>query len=115
MPSADEMSAQGLAECLEWPVVHAAAFWAWAKASPKPELQALVRATDRLLAIVNGMGDRPRVEKLWRHHQYKYLTPKTLVLGLEAMVEQALLDRATATRLQNLVLEDTDKVGRWKD
>jgi hypothetical protein len=115
MASADEMSAQGLSECLEWPLAHAGAFWTWAKASPKPELQALVRATDRLLAIVNGLGDRHRVEKLWRHHQYKYLTPKALVLGLEVMHDEGLLDRATATRLQNLVLEDTDKVGRWKD
>jgi len=114
MPSADEMSAQGLAECLEWPITSAAAFWAWAKESPKPDMQALVRATDRLLVVVNGMQDRPRVEKMWRHHQYKYLTPKTLVLGLELMLGEGLLDRTTATRLQNLVLEDTDKVGRWK-
>jgi len=114
MASADEMSVHGLAECLEWPVVHAAVFWAWAKANPKPEFQALVRATDRLLVVVNGMQDRPRVEKMWRHHQYKYLTPKTLVLGLELMLGEGLLDRTTATRLQNLVLEDTDKVGRWK-
>ena len=115
MSRADDMSVQGLAECLEWPIASAAAFWTWAKASPKPEMQALVQATDRLLAIVNGMQDRHRVEKIWRRHQREYLTPKTLVLGLEAMVEQALLDRTTATRLQNLVLEDTDKVGRWKD
>jgi hypothetical protein len=115
MSNADEMSVQGLAECLEWPIASAAAFWTWAKTSAKPDMQALVHATDRLLAIVNGMPDRHRVEKLWRHHQYKYLTPRTLVLGLETMVEQALLDRTTATRLQNLVLEDTDKVGRWKD
>ena len=54
------------------------------------------------------------MEKMWRHHQYKYLTPKTLVLGLELMLGEGLLDRTTATRLQNLVLEDTDKVGRWK-
>jgi len=77
-------------------------------------MQALVKATDRLLVVVNGMQDRPRVEKMWRHHQYKYLTPKTLVLGLELMLGEGLLDRTTATRLQNLVLEDTDKVGRWK-
>jgi hypothetical protein len=115
MPSADEMSVQGLAECLEWPIASAAAFWTWATTSAKPDMQALVHATDRLLAIVNGMPDRHRVEKLWRHHQHKYLTPKTLVLGLEAMVEQTLLDRATATGLQNLVLEDTDRFGRWKD
>jgi hypothetical protein len=115
MSSADEMSVQGLAECLEWPVAHAAAFWSWAKASSKPELQALVQATDRLLAIVNGLGDRHRVEKLWRHHQYKFLTPKTLVLGLETMHDEGLLDRTTTTGLQNLVLEDTDKVGRWKN
>jgi hypothetical protein len=81
MASADEMTVQGLAECLEWPITSAAVFWSWAKESPKPEMQALVRATDRLLAIVNGMPDRPRVEKLWRHHQYKYLTPKALALG----------------------------------
>ena len=114
MPSADEMSVQGLAECLEWPITSAAAFWSWAKESPKSELQALVKATDRLLAIVNGLGDRHRVEKLWRHHQYKYLTPKALVLGLETMYDEGLLDRTTATRLQALVLEDTDKIGRWK-
>ena len=114
MPRADEMTVQGLSECLEWPLAHAAAFWTWAKASPKPDMQALVKATDRLLVVVNGMQDRPRVEKMWRHHQYKYLTPKTLVLGLELMLGEGLLDRTTATRLQNLVLEDTDKTGRWK-
>ena len=62
MPRADEMTVQGLSECLEWPLAHAAAFWTWAKASPKPDMQALVKATDRLLVVVNVC----RIAPEWR-------------------------------------------------
>jgi hypothetical protein len=115
MLTAEDIAPHAIAACLEWPHEHADALWAWVKASPKDEHQALVAATDRLLATVHGMRDPRRVEKLWQHHRYKFFTPKTLVLGLELMLGEGLLDRTTATRLQDLVLEDTDKVGRWKD
>jgi len=52
MLTAEDIAPHAIAACLEWPHEHADALWAWVKASPKDEHQALVAATDRLLAKV---------------------------------------------------------------
>jgi hypothetical protein len=90
------------------------AFWAWACASADPAVHNFVRATHRMNAAAWGIKDTAGRRRVWNKYCCQEVTPHVLLLGLEALYEQGVADRATISRMQDGYLRHVDRAGHWR-